>query len=374
VQILVAVVALASIVLVLRDVVETVLLPRRVSRRYRITRLVYGLTWRPAAFVARRFLSTARREGFLAYYGPLALLLLLVTWAIVLVVGYAALQWAAGSEITAPEGAPSFGTDLYFSATTFFTLGLGDIVPRSSTARVLAVIEVANGFGLIALVIGYMPALYQAFSRREVNISLLDARAGSPPTAGEILRRLDGNVNSPELAVFLREWERWSAELMESLLSYPSLAYFRSQHDNQSWVAAITAILDVCAFILACPDGKATHQARLTFAMARHAAVDLSQVYALRPPARDRLSSDEWWRLTRIVGSGQTTPVLAEVETRLRQIRALYEPYTNVLAEHLLMPTPPWLPTSSAFDDWQTSAASHGSVGADDYTVGNLPL
>src|SRR5271166_2116018 len=110
VQISVAVVGFASIVLVLWDVIETMLLPRRITRPYRITRLVYSSTWTPTRFVARRLRSAARREGFLAYYGPLAVLLLLVTWAIVLVVGYAGLQWAAGSQMSAPEGTPSFGT------------------------------------------------------------------------------------------------------------------------------------------------------------------------------------------------------------------------------------------------------------------------
>src|SRR5205823_221885 len=142
----------------------------------------------------------------------------------------------------------SFGTDFYFSGSTFFTLGMGDVAPQSNVARALAVIEAGTGFGFLALVIGYIPVLYQSFSRREVSISLLDARAGTPPTGVELLRRHDGDME--EFTRILIEWEKWSAELLESHMSYPVLAYFRSQHDNQSWLASLTAVLDACALCM----------------------------------------------------------------------------------------------------------------------------
>src|SRR5207253_6422420 len=134
---------------------------------------------------------------------------------------------------------------------------------------------------------GYFPVIYQAFSRREMAISLLDARAGSPPTAGELLWRYRWDKSGDALAELLREWERWAADVLESHLSYPSLAYFRSQHDNQSWLGALTTILDLCALILSGIETEAgpfpTGQARLTFAIARHAAVDLSQIFETEP-------------------------------------------------------------------------------------------
>src|SRR5205807_9936034 len=131
--------------------------------------------------------------------------------------------------------------------------------------------------------IGYLPVLYQAFSRREVTISLLDARAGSPPTAAELLRRQSGPEGTKALTELLDHWEKWSADLMESHLSYPVLAYFRSQHDNQSWIASLTAILDVCALSMVGLEGMCQYQARMTFAIARHALVDLSQVFSAPP-------------------------------------------------------------------------------------------
>ncbi len=151
------------------------------------------------------------------------------------------------STLAAADGQHGFFTDLYMSGTTFFTLGLGDVVPRSDLARFLTVVEAGIGFAFLAVVIGYLPILYQAFSRREVEVSLLDARAGSPSSAVELLRRHAGVEGADDLCQLLRGWEHWSAELLESHLSYPSLGYFRSQHEHQSWVAALTTILDACA-------------------------------------------------------------------------------------------------------------------------------
>src|SRR6058998_1925615 len=277
----VALIAIVLIGIVLWDAFEVIVLPRRVTRRWRLARFFYRLTWKPWAAIARRIASRTRRESFLGFYGPLSLLFLLVLWAASLVLGFGVLQWSLVTTMHTPENQRSFGTYLYLSGTTFFTLGLGDVTPRGPLARGLTVLESGVGFGFLALVIGYFPVLYNAFSRREVSITLLDPRAASPPTVAELLRR-HGRYHLHHLDQFLNEWERWTADLMESHLSYPVLAYFRSQHANQSWLAALTTVLDVCALLMA---GAAVPvwQARVTFGMARHAVVDLVRVFHLDP-------------------------------------------------------------------------------------------
>ncbi|MBI3328075.1 MAG: two pore domain potassium channel family protein [Nitrospinae bacterium] len=281
-QAIVAVVSCALLFVVLWDAFEGIVLPRRVTRRLRLTRLFYRYTWLPWSAAGRRMRPGKRRERYLSYYGPLSMLLLLSVWAASLIVGFAMLQWAFGSAMNAPEGAATFGTDLYVRGTTFFTLGLGDVVPRTPLARALTVVEAGTGFGVLALVIGYLPVLYQAFSQREVSISLLDARAGSPPSATELLRR-HSQGHMEELRQLLRDWERWAAEVLESHLSYPVLGYYRSQHDNQSWLAALTTILDASALVIVGIDAGPARQALLTFAMARHAVVDLAQIFNTPP-------------------------------------------------------------------------------------------
>src|SRR5207245_2887458 len=217
-----------------------------------------------------------------------SLLVLLTVWAASVIFGFALLHWAIGSKIGPVNNAGSLLTDLYYSGTTFFTLGLGDVTPLSAAARALTVIEASIGFGMLALVIGYLPVLYQAFSRREVNISMLDARAGTPPTAVELLRRHQEARSMPNLDQWLRDWEMWAADLMESHLSYPVLCFFRSQHDNQSWLAALSTVLDVCSLVMVGIDGIPKWQAQLTFKMARHALVDISQIFNTSPLQHDR--------------------------------------------------------------------------------------
>jgi len=300
-----------------------------------------------------------RRETFLSIYGPLSLLLLFFMWAVGLIFGFALLHWAAGSAEVSFRESSTFWTDMYMSGTTFFTLGLGDITPHTPAARFITVLESGTGFGFLAVVISYLPVLYGAFSRREVNISLLDARAGSPPTAAELVRRHVQGQNLEALGRFLRDWEVWSAELMESHLSFPVLCYYRSQHDNQSWLAALTAVLDTCALLKSCAEGALQWQSQLTFAISRHALVDLAQVMHIPPkqPVADRLSENDLEQLRGLLSSA-CVPVCsrATAEQKLRDLRSTYDPYVNGLSERLLMPYPPWKVAAGRADNWRTSA------------------
>lgn len=309
--------------------------------------------------LARTIRKPKRRETFLGIFGPLSLLLLLTVWAATVVFGFALLHWAIGSMVARVGNQTPFFTHLYFSGTTFFTLGLGDIAPIGAAARAITVIEASIGFGLLALVIGYLPVLYQAFSRREVNISLLDARAGTPPTAAELLRRHQEAQSMATLDQWLRDWEKWAADLMESHLSYPVLCFFRSQHDNQSWLAALSTVLDVCSLVMVGIDGLPKWQAQLTFKMARHALVDISQIFNTSPLTSDgqRLTEEGLGRLRMMLSTnGITLSAEADDGRTLEELRALYEPYTKVLSRYLIMPLPDWLPHDRASDNWQTSA------------------
>jgi len=351
----------ALLLVILWDAFETIVLPRRVARQFRLARLFFRTTWWPWRAVVH-WLPRKKRELHLSFYGPLSLLFLLAIWAIGLIIGFALLHLGMGSHVNSLYGNPvGFMTDVYLSGTTFFTLGLGDVVPRGSLARVLVVAEAGMGFGFLAVVIGYLPVLYQAFSRREVNISLLDARAGSPPTAGELLRRHSQQGGKEELCRLLADWERWSAELMESHLSYPVLCYFRSQHSNQSWLASLTTILDACALLMASRDDICKHQSELTFAMARHAVVDLAQIFISEPqqPGTDRLPPNELTRLrTNLVAEGFHLSDDPEGDLRLLELRQVYEPYVYPLSQFLLMDLPPFIPTGKLADNWQTTAWS----------------
>jgi hypothetical protein len=352
---------IAIIWMVLLDAFETVVLPRRVLRNFRLTAYVYRRTWRPWRKVAGWIKKPSRQQNFLGYFGPLTLILLLGIWAISLILAFALIQYGIGSHEQLGNEPITFGRLFYQSGETFFTLGYGDIVPTSAASRALSVIEAGMGFAFLGVVIGYIPVVYTSFSRREIQISMLDARAGSPPTALELLVRLAGRTEDPGLDQsvldqVLRDWEHWSAELLESQISYPVLSFFRSQHSNQSWLGALTTILDVTSLILTGVEGVNPGQAKLTFAMARHAAVDLAQVVNARynPTTADRLPAEELNALRETLGAaGLHLRNDDYAHQKLSRLRSMYEPYVNSTAGLLMLQLPPWRHPEKPRDNWQ---------------------
>ncbi len=297
----------------------------------------------------------------LSIFGPLSLVLLIAVWALGLILGFGLCFYGAGSPLADPlsPAHANFRSDLYVSGTTLFTLGLGDVVPKTRLVREMLVVETGLGLGFVAVVIGYFPVLYGAFSRREVNILLLGARAGSPPSAAELMQRHAFEGGAAALVLLLEEWERWSAELLESHISYPLLCFFRSQHSNQSWLAALCAVLDTCALMVASVQDLPGRQAQLTFAMARHAVVDLSRVFNLEPaaPKEDRLPPGAFTELHDLLcRAGMRVAQDPGSLLRLSKMRALYEPYVECLSRHLSMKLPPFVP-DHAGNNWETVAA-----------------
>jgi hypothetical protein len=344
---------------VLLEAFESIILPRRVTRRFRLTRLFYRMSWIPYRAFGRRFKSAKTRESFFSYFGPMSLLLLLVFWAASMVVGFAFLFVAAGPPTETFKAPIHFADALYISGTNFFTLGLEDAVPRTPSTRFITVTEAGVGLGFLAVVIGYLPVIFQNFSKREVSVVLLDARAGSPPSATELLRRHTYHGGFQALENLFFEWERWSAELLESHLSYPVLCYFRSQHDNQSWLGALTAILDACAISIVGVEGACGKQAQLTFAVTRHAVVDLAQIFHATPraPNPDRLPPADLARMRQVLTEASLKLRTGEREDKqLNDLRAMYEPYVTALADFLAIKLPPFIHSQKVVDSWSTSA------------------
>ncbi|RZU42543.1 potassium channel family protein [Edaphobacter modestus] len=349
------------------DAFQTIILPRRAIGRFRITRMFLIATWQPWKAFGERTSSAKTREQIYSIYGPLSLILLLLLWAMLLILGFGLFYFALGTPFTdvmgvqSASGLSKFRTSMYVSGTTLFTLGLGDVVPHSLGARTLIIFESGVGLGFVALVIGYLPVLYQSFSRREVSIALLDARAGSPPTAAELLRRHGFEGAEEALIDLLEEWERWSAEILESHISYPILCYYRSQHDNQSWLSALVSILDTCALLISVLEGPASRQAQLTFVMARHALIDLGNVFHIQEQkvwldqaGRERLPQEDFERLCTVLGEVRLRLCGDNASAdRLHTIRALYEPHAGALSDYLRMPLPAWVPIVKEKDQWR---------------------
>jgi hypothetical protein len=306
------------------------------------------------------------RANLLSIFGPLSLLGLFCCWGALLIIGFALVQWGQDTLPGALGG--DFRQYLYMSGETFFTLGYGDVTPATYFGKFMSVAEAGTGFGFMAVVIGYLPVLYQTFSRREQNIAILDARAGSPPTVAELFRRAGGLSDRGEMERYLGEWEVWAADLLESHLSYPVLSYYRSQHDNQNWLAAMAVLLDASAVLLVVGNEREQRRAQLTFAMARHTCVDLCLVYWLPPvePDPSRLTEAEVEELLsrateNAVGAGQVD--------RLVELRELYEPFVEALSRYFYFSVPRFFPSGRVVDNWQSTAWTKRAPGITELPV-----
>lgn len=362
---------LAVLVAVLQDSFQTIILPRRPVVRFRLTRLFFLATWIPWTRIVHLYRDQRRREQLYSFYGPLSLLMLFVFWAISLVAAFAFIYFGLHVPFADPWHPATELADLrscfYVSGSTLFTLGLGDVIPATHLARFLIVIEAGTGLGFVALVIGYVPVLYTAFSTREMEVALLDARAGSPPTASELLVRHHFEGGEKVLTDLLAEWERWSATMLETHISYPILCYYRSQHDNQSWLSALTAVLDTCALLITAVQGPVQRQAQLTFAVGRHVLVDIGHVFhrekaelGLRKIPFTRLNDDEFSHLSSLLREGGIALCSdPEVRARLDALRMLYEPHACAMAQYLRLELPHWTPPAAnpAKPDIWTSVA-----------------
>ncbi len=335
----------AIIALTLVEFFVAFLLPRRVRHEPRIARLILVAGWRAWRFLARR-LPARSGDTMLGFYGPLLLLFAIALWALALIFGFALLQWAGGSHIVR-GGSGGLDDDLFFSAGGFLSASM-QLSPSTAIARALFLGEAACGFGVLFVAIGYLPAIYQAYSRREVTVAQLAPRAGTPPSAGALIARSGRRGGWTDLDLYLAEWEEWAAELMETHLSYPALAYFRSQHIDQNWLAALTTVLDACAFsIAAAPEQTEVEAAEITFSIGRHALADVSHVLRAKPGSSSpqRLDSEDFAALWQLAAeSGLDLRAKDEVEPRLSELRARYEPLVHGLSRSLELTPPSWLP------------------------------
>jgi len=339
--------------LVLADALQTVIVARHAHNIAWLTSVFYRLSWSLFRAAAGCIASKARRERYLGVYGPFSLLMLLSLWALGFIAAFAILQWSARFQLDGAQS--SFGDDIYLSAAAFFTLGSAEV--SNLLSKYLVVLEAGFGFSFLGLVIGYLPVLYQSFSSRELRIMLLDARAGSPPSAAQFLLRRGSDPD--RLEERLADWEEWALDLLHCHLSYPMLAYYRSQHANQSWLAALTTIVDVSALVSLASEHDLKRQAEFTFAAGRHALVHTASVFRARPsqPHEDRLPTEELSRLHAVLSTGQAPLHLERIsESELQELRAMYEPHANALAAYFLMSLPPWIPSALTSDNWRVAS------------------
>jgi len=342
---LAAIIGLTLILASLHDAFEAVLLPRRVERRHRFVHYYYRVTWAIWSRIGARLPIGSARESILSVYGPMSMILLFALWAVGLILGFGFLQYALQAFV--PAGMrTSLSQQFYLSGDSFFTLGTQTLVSRPSAVHVLVFIEAGTGFGFIGLMVGYLPVLYHHFTQRDLQLIQLDARAGSPPTAATVLSRCGIEGTLEQLDDWLRDWEVWAAELIESHSSYPMLAFYRSQHEKQSWLASLAIILDCCTVIVSGVENMSSLQAGATFVAARKMLTEIGRSLNVRPPsqAKVRLPKEMFKRIEGLlVASGFVWDAGPEAEQTLLQLQNTYEPLLQALSAYLLLPLPMWI-------------------------------
>jgi Ion channel len=326
----------------LLDVFRTLVMPRAARGRFRLSRFLFQPVWRPWRWIGVRRKTTAARERVLAAAAPFFFFVLLVGWVFLALLSYALILWSPAFAHGAGSGGSSFGDAMYSSGTSLFTLGFGGRVATGWT-RAIPVAEGATGLGLFAVVIAYLPVLYQAFNRREVGVLMLDARAGSPPSGPELLHRMGSAAMVSSLPQLFAEWERWVADVLESHMSYPLLALFRSPHDYTSWVTALGSVLDAATLIITSVETEPDDRAKLLYGTGVHAVEDL--FYYFRLTEREAvIQRDEFENVLQdMKDDGFPVRAVDDAFDRFSEKRAKYAPRLDAITVFVASPPGLWI-------------------------------
>jgi hypothetical protein len=333
---------LVLVVLVVRDIFNAFMIPGRVRRPLRFVPVYFHTTWALWAGVGRRIKNEERRERLLSVYGPFAMLCLLALWAGGLLLGFSLLQFG----VTQGSESAAFLDYLFTSGVRIFTLSAEESAKSVPLSKALIIIEAGTGLGFITMVITYLPVLYQLFSRRETHVILLDERAGAPVSTSSLICNHARRNAMDRLDSLLAAWEQWSAELLESHVSYPMLSYYRSQHSDQSWLAAMAVVMDTCALRMAGAGGFDEFQAERTFAMCTSALRNISEILHIQPFERytDRLSLNAFRVLIEQLRRNELSAGGTDIWERLSRVRKGYEPLLTAMADYFVIELPAWAP------------------------------
>lgn len=360
--------------LVLHDVFDSVVLPRfSALSPFRVSAHLVRRLWESWRAFGFRLAPGERREDFLGAFAPWAMIVMLLVWISALILGFGLMLYAMSAQIKPPL--PDFGSALYFAGTAILTIGFGDFVPTGAAPRVLMLIGGACGLSLAALVISLMFMLYGAFGRRETLILMLDARAGSPPSGVTLLETYARFSMIEQLPALFDDWERWAAEVLESHRAYPILPYFRSSHDNESWVSAMGAVLDAATLLKTaiCHDASTREagdapvvphallhgSAHMTYQLGCHAVLDLAHWLGAGQGYEVGIERGEFEAaLSRLRRAGW---LLRESDAAWRDFQEARAPYAaplNALARHFATPPTQWIGDRSSLSHLHSAAPS----------------
>ncbi|TMD65753.1 MAG: two pore domain potassium channel family protein [Chloroflexi bacterium] len=333
---------LALSVYLLNDVFQSVVVPRSTPSRFRISRLVIVNGWRVVRAVGLRSRTAGSRERLLGTFAPMVVILLLLIWISGLIIGFGLMLYAFRGSTTPPI--ENLGSAIYAAGTSLLTISFSNIVANSGGARLVSIAAGMAGLGTIALAISFLFSIYATFQRREILIVTLDARAGAPPSGVTLLATMAKLGVIDDLPRFFGDWEKWAAEVLDSHLAYPVLAYFRSSHDNESWVSALGAVLDATTLLLTTCDGGPHGPAKLMYAMGTHLVEDLGRFFNIESDhdvGVERYEFDQ--AREQLAAAGWTLRPADESWVAFSRLRIQYAVALNNMAKRWAAPPTQWI-------------------------------
>jgi ion channel len=338
-EVLAVLAGLALVLVTAGDAVSTLVTTRRRRGRRWPTPVYYRWSWRAWRAVGRRG-GPEWREAFLGVYGPLSLLGLLMFWVVLLIAGWGAVWWGLRSAVPGIRG---YLDAVYFAGVGFFTVGFGDLVPTGGLARLLVIVEAFMGLLTMALLIGYLPTLYGAYSRRELQLLALDDLMDEPATPVSFLEASYANGGAQGVAAAFADWERWCDDVFDTHTAFPMLAMYRSRQPGQHWLTGLAVVLDAAALSLAIADSSPAGPAARLWRRATRLLHDLRRLPAggLAASGDAGPDADEArFRAAyeRLAGLGQPLRPYPEAWEAYRRLRAAYAPELVAATELLLVP------------------------------------
>jgi Ion channel len=337
---------LLLVAIALNDLFQSVIVPRAVGRRFRPSFYQARMLWRlwPHFAPVVRSGNVYPRENFLAVFGPFNLVLNLVTWSLLVLLGYGTIFFALRDQMH--PNIHTLGEALYFAGTSFFTIGFGDYFGTSGLTRMFSLAAGACGFGIISITTAYVFAIFGAFQSREQFVVSISARAGVPPSGvGLLMIAADASIIK-DLPSLMRSGEMWCASVMETHLAYPILGYFRSSHDEQSWVGTLGTLLDTATLLISTVRAD-VGEARILYTIGRHAARDLGVYFGLlddNAPNDPGITRDEFHAACRqLEAAGLELHDPDAAWDNFARLRGTYAYYLNGLAAYFHIPPLRWI-------------------------------
>lgn len=333
---------LALLGLTFYDLFQSVVLPRPSVRKVQLARTVIRPLWRVWKWTFNRGSRLDRSEARLAAFGPIALVTLFLLWALAIITGYGLVIDGLADQFR--PALVNFPDSFYVSATTLVPLSYGDFVPEEGVARLVIIFESATGVVVAALAITLLFELYNSFRNREEAVVALDALAGAPPSAVQLLETAAGPSMDGVIKETFDEWRRWSAMVLESHLAYPALVYFRSSHDNEAWINSFGAVMDAASLVMSSTDHPAKGAAKLMFTVGNHLVEDLAWVFRLQVEPNAIIERSEYTAaIARLKAAGLAAHDGDQAWEKFSHFREKYASALNLMANYLLAPPAQWV-------------------------------